>query len=170
METRIPSKLSPIPKIDSIDRRILRVLAVDGRIAWRDLAQRINLSMTPTIRRVRRLEEKGLIEGYAARLNEEQLVGSISIFVSVSLERQTDSALASFEHQIAKSPNVLSCFLMTGGADYLLRVVVRDLDEFQRFVVESLSRMPEVSRIQSSFALRSILQRPFGLSYLESEP
>jgi Lrp/AsnC family transcriptional regulator, leucine-responsive regulatory protein len=147
------------PKLDAFDRRILRALSSDGRIAWRDLAEVIGLSMTPTIRRVRRLEEAGLIEGYAAKLNEEQLVGSMSVFVSITLERQTEAALVAFETELAKSSNVLSCFLMTGGADYLLRVVVRDLNHYQRFVMDILARLPGVAHIQSSFALRAVLQR-----------
>ncbi len=146
-------------KLDAFDRRILRTLSEDGRIAWRDLAEAIGLSMTPTIRRVRRLEEAGLIEGYVARLNEERLVGSMSVFVSITLERQTEAALVAFEAEVAKSNNVLSCFLMTGGADYLLRVVVRDLNDYQRFVMDVLARLPGVARIQSSFALRPVLQR-----------
>jgi Lrp/AsnC family transcriptional regulator, leucine-responsive regulatory protein len=145
--------------LDAYDRRILRMLSDDGRMAWRDLAEAIALSMTPTIRRVRRLEEAGFIEGYAARLNEGRLVGSMSVFVSISLERQTEAALVAFETELAKSRNVLSCFLMTGEADYLLRVVVRDLYDYQRFVMDVLSRLPGVARIQSSFALKPVLQR-----------
>jgi Lrp/AsnC family transcriptional regulator, leucine-responsive regulatory protein len=145
--------------LDAFDRRILRMLSDDGRMPWRDLAEGIALSMTPTIRRVRRLEEAGFIEGYSARLNEGRLVGSMSIFVSISLERQTEAALTAFETELAKSRNVLSCFLMTGEADYLLRVVVRDLYDYQRFLMDVLSRLPGVARIQSSFALRPVLQR-----------
>ena len=148
--------------LDSYDQRILRILSREGRIAWKDLADAIGLSMTPTIRRVRRLEQAGLIEGYAARLNEERLVGSISVFVSVTLERQTEAALATFEAELAKSPKVMSGFLMTGGADYLLRVVVKDLNDYQRFVMDVLSRIPGVAHIQSSFALRPVLQRGVG--------
>ena len=146
-------------RLDALDRRILRILAERGRIAWRDLADEISLSLTPTIRRVRRLEEAGLIEGYAARLNEERLVGSMSVFVSVTLERQAEAALGAFEAEIVRSPNVLSCFLMTGGADYLLRVVVRDMNDYQRFLMDTLTRIPSVAHIQSSFALRPVLQR-----------
>lgn len=149
--------------LDGYDRKILRALSRDGRIAWKDLSEEIGLSMTPTIRRVRLLEEAGLIEGYTVVLNEERLVGSISVFVSVTLERQTESAMALFEAEIAKSPNCLTCFLMTGGADYLLRVVVNDLKEFQRFIAEVLSRIPGVAHIQSSFALRPVLQRSAAL-------
>jgi Lrp/AsnC family transcriptional regulator, leucine-responsive regulatory protein len=123
------------------------------------LAEKIGLSMTPTIRRVRRMETTGLIERYAAQLNEERLVGSMNAFVSVTLESQVENALITFESEIAKSPNVLSCFLMTGGADYLIRVVVRDLSDYENFVRKTLSRIPGVARIRTSFALRPVIQR-----------
>jgi DNA-binding Lrp family transcriptional regulator len=148
--------------LDGYDRKILRILSADGRISWRDLAEQIGLSMTPTIRRVRRMEDAGMIDGYAARLNEERLVGSMTVFVSVTLERQVEAALATFEAEVVKSPNVLSCFLMTGGADYLVRVVVEDLNDYQRFVTGTLSRIPGVARIQTSFALRPVVQRSPG--------
>lgn len=153
------SVMSQKTELDEFDRKILRILSIDGRIAWRDLAEKIGLSMTPTIRRVRKLEEDGLIEAYVAKLNEERLIGSVSVFVSVTLERQSEAAIRTFESKITKSPNVLSCFLMTGGADYLLRVVVRDLNDYQSFVMETLTRIPGVAHIQSSFALRPVLQR-----------
>ncbi|WP_428394312.1 Lrp/AsnC family transcriptional regulator [Lichenicoccus sp.] len=145
--------------LDATDRKILRILGEHGRIGWNELADAVSLSQTPTIRRVRRMEEAGLIEGYTARLNEARLVGSISVFVSVTLERQAEAALGAFETEIVKSPNVLSCFLMTGGADYLLRVVVEDLADYQRFLMGTLTRIPGVAHIQSSFALRPVLQR-----------
>lgn len=145
--------------LDALDRKILRTLSSDGRIPWKNLADQIGLSMTPTIRRVRRLEDVGLIQGYSAQLNEAKLIGLMSVFVSVTLERQTETGLADFEARIVKSPNVLSCFLMTGDADYLLRVVVRDLQEYQRIVMETLTRIPGVAHIHSSFALRPVLQR-----------
>lgn len=146
-------------ELDNIDRRILRLLGEDGRIAWRDLAEQVGLSLTPTIRRVRLLEERGYIEGYAARLNEERLAGSMTVFVSVTLERQSGHTLSVFEQEIARIPNIMSAYIMTGGADYLLRVVVRDLAEYQRFLTDGLTRIPGVAHIQSSFALKPILQR-----------
>jgi Lrp/AsnC family transcriptional regulator, leucine-responsive regulatory protein len=146
-------------ELDKIDRRILRLLSEDGRMAWRDLADQVGLSLTPTIRRVRLLEERGYIDGYAARLNEERLAGSMTVFVSVTLERQSGQTLSIFEQEVARIPNVMSCYLMTGGADYLLRVVVRDLAEFQRFLSDGLTRIPGVAHIQSSFALKPVLAR-----------
>jgi Lrp/AsnC family leucine-responsive transcriptional regulator len=146
-------------KLDIYDQKILGILGDDGRIPWSDLAEKIGLSMTPTIRRVRRLEAAGFIERYSAKLNEELLVGSMNAFVSVTRESQMENTLTTFEAEIAKSPNVLSCFLMTGGADYLIRVVVQDLSGYEKFVTKTLSRIPGVARIRTSFALRPVIQR-----------
>ncbi|MGH6965495.1 MAG: Lrp/AsnC family transcriptional regulator [Phenylobacterium sp.] len=145
--------------LDRTDRRILSVLARDGRISWRDLADQIGLSMTPTLRRVRRLEEDGFITGYAARFDEVQLGGAFSVFVSVSLERQAEEALEIFEARIRQAPEVMTCFMMSGEADYLLRVVARDLPSYQAFMNGVLTRIPGVARIQSSFALKEVIQR-----------
>lgn len=144
--------------LDRYDQRILQRLAEDGRITWRDLAEEIGLSMTPTIRRVRLLEEAGYITGYSARLDEGRLAGSMIVFISVTLERQVREALDVFEARVADLPEVMSGFLMTGGADYLLRAVVRDLDHY-RDLLENLTQIPGVAHIQSSFALKSFVNR-----------
>jgi DNA-binding Lrp family transcriptional regulator len=145
--------------LDRIDRRILSALADDGRISWRDLSEKVGLSLTPTLRRVRRLEEDGLIKGYAARFDEARLGGAFSVFVNVTLERQSEEALEVFEARIREAPEVMTCFLMSGGADYLLRVVARDLPSYQAFMTGVLTRIPGVARIQSSFALKEVIQR-----------
>lgn len=150
----------PAAKLDRYDLKILTVLAEDGRISWRDLAVRIGLSLTPTLRRVRRLEGEGYVTGYGARLAEDRLGGTISVFVQVTLSAQTEEAIRVFEAEIAKAPEVMSCFLMTGGADYMLRVVAADLAGYQAFLMNSLTRIPGVAHIQSSFALRPVIQRP----------
>jgi DNA-binding Lrp family transcriptional regulator len=144
--------------LDSYDRRILVRLAEDGRMSWRDLADEIGLSLTPTLRRVRRLEVQGYIQGFGARLSEPLLIGNMSVFVSVSLERQADETLKAFDKAIVNLPEVMECFLMTGDADYLLRVVVRDLEHYQR-IVHALAQMPGINHIKSSFALRPVIQR-----------
>ncbi len=144
--------------IDKYDMNILRELARDGRLSWRALADRIGLSLTPTLRRVRRLEQEGYIEGYGAYLDEKRLIGAMSAFVSVTLERQVEEVLARFEERISLLPEVMSCFLMSGGADYTLRVVVRDLDHYQQ-LLSKLTRIPGVAHIQSSFALKSVIKR-----------
>lgn len=145
--------------IDSYDLRILRVLAEDGRISWRDLAERIGLSLTPTIRRVRRLEDDGYIQGYRANIEERRLLGGMSVFVSVTVERQTEDVLRRFESKLLDLKEVMSAFLMTGGADYLLRVVVRDLEHYEKLLAE-MTRIPGVAHIQSSFAIKPIIRRP----------
>ncbi|RYD91022.1 MAG: Lrp/AsnC family transcriptional regulator, partial [Sphingobacteriales bacterium] len=118
-------------KLDKFDFKILNALANDGRVSWRDLAEQIGLSLTPTLRRVRLLEEEGYIQGYFARLDETRLSGELVVFVSVAMDKQAVEALTLFEERVAQVPEVMSCFLMTGDADYLLRVVVRDLHTYQ---------------------------------------
>lgn len=144
--------------LDEYDIRILRRLTEDGRITWRDLAEEIGLSMTPTVRRVRLLEEAGYITGYFARLDEGRLLGTMIVFISVTLERQVRDMLDMFENRVADLPEVMSGFLMTGGADYLLRAVVRDLDHY-RDLLEDLTQIPGVAHIQSSFALKAFVNR-----------
>ena len=146
--------------LDRFDLKILTALATDGRISWRDLAAQIGLSLTPTLRRVRRLEAEGYVLGYSARLAEDRRGGTISVFVSVTLSVQTEESIRLFEQEISKVPEVMSCFLMTGGADYMLRVVAADLAGYQSFLMNSLTRIPGVAHIQSSFALRPVIQRP----------
>jgi DNA-binding Lrp family transcriptional regulator len=149
--------------IDKTDRKILQVLARDGRAAWSELAEQIGLSLTPTLRRVRQLEEAGYIQGYVAQLDEGRLAGRVCVFVAVTLVSQAEEVLARFEEQIAVAPEVMSCFLMTGDADYTLRVVVPDLDTYHRFLTRTLTRIPGVAHIKSSFALRTVLMRPSPL-------
>ncbi|KAF1054334.1 MAG: Leucine-responsive regulatory protein [Stenotrophomonas maltophilia] len=145
--------------LDRTDLKILRELADDGRLSWRDLAQKIGLSLTPTLRRVRRPEEEHYIRGYCARLDEERLHGGMSVFVSVSLEKQTGDYLARFEERIVQAPQVMSCFQMTGDADYMLRVVVKDLAAYQAFLTQTLTQIPGVAGIKSAFALKSVMLR-----------
>jgi DNA-binding Lrp family transcriptional regulator len=146
-------------KIDRIDRKIMGQLAKDGRMAWSDLAGLVGLSLTPTLRRVRRLEEEGYIKGYEAKLDEARLAGSISVLVSVTLKSQSEENLRRFEEAIVLAPEVMSCFLMTGDADYSVRVVVPDLETYHQFMTRTLTRIPGVAHIKSSFALRTVLNR-----------
>ncbi len=146
-------------EIDKTDARILQILSRDGRISWRDLAEQIGLSLTPTLRRIRRLEHEGFITGYSAQLDEQRLGFGITMYVSVSLERQVEETLKVFERRIADIPEVMSCHLMTGEADYVLRIVVADLASYQRFMLDVLTRIPGVSRIQSGLAIKSVFQR-----------
>jgi Lrp/AsnC family transcriptional regulator, leucine-responsive regulatory protein len=151
--------MNPQDELDRVDIRILRELSADGRMSWRDLAERIGLSLTPTLRRVHQLEERGYIRGYVAQLDEKRLAGSMNVFVSVTLSKQSEAAIARFEEEIKLAPEVMSCFLMTGDADYILRVVVKDLDAYHLFLTRSLTRIPGVEHIKSSFALKTVLMR-----------
>lgn len=144
--------------LDQFDLKILQRLTEDGRITWRDLATEIGLSLTPTLRRVRLLEGAGYIQGYHARLDERRLAGSMIVFISVTLERQVRSALNTFEEHVAALPEVMSGFLMSGGADYLLRAVVRDLDHY-RELLDALTQIEGVAHIQSSFALKAFVNK-----------
>jgi Lrp/AsnC family transcriptional regulator, leucine-responsive regulatory protein len=145
--------------LDRVDSKILRLVCEDGRISWRDLAERIELSLTPTLRRIRRLEEERVISGYSARIDEQRIGFGITMYVLVTLERQTEETLKVFERRIADVPEVMSCYLMTGDADYILRIVISDLQSYQRFMLDVLTRIPGVSRIQSSLAIKPVFQR-----------
>ena len=108
---------------------------------------------------MRRLEAEGYISGYGAHIDEQRVGVGITMFVSVTLERQTEETLRVFEQKIAQVPEVMSCHLMTGEADYLLRVVMSDLASYQRFMLDSLTRIPGVSHIQSGLAIKPVFQR-----------
>jgi Lrp/AsnC family transcriptional regulator, leucine-responsive regulatory protein len=146
-------------ELDRLDLKILTELVQEGRISWRELSEKIGLSLTPTLRRVRLLEDAGFIKGYSAHLDEARLAGAISVVVAVSLEKQSQESLDAFEREIVVAPQVMSCFQMTGDADYILRVVVASLDEYQFFLSGVLSRIKGVAHIKSSFALKTVLNR-----------
>lgn len=150
--------------LDRADRKILATLVDDGRLSWRDLADQVGLSVTPTLRRVRRLELEGYITGYGARLSETKLAGAICAYISVTLASQDEETLRVFEDRVAELPEVMSCSLMTGGADYMLRVVVASLDAYQAFLMRGLTKIDGVAHIQSSFALKDIVRRPSALA------
>ena len=149
----------PIYDIDTIDRVILNILQKDGRIANVDLAKRAGLSPSPCARRVKNLEDSGIIARYAALIDQKAVGLPVNVFVNVTLERQVKDALQNFEAAILKRPEVMECYLMTGQADYFLRVVVADLDAYERFLVEHLTRIPGIANIKSSFALKQIAYR-----------
>ena len=142
--------------LDAIDRRILTELQADARISNAALAEAVGLSPSPCLRRVRALEAAGVIRRYAALLEPAEVGLPISVFVQVTLERQIDRALETFETAIQDRPEVMECYLMTGDADYLLRVVVSDLTAYERFLKEHLTRVSGVASIKSSFALNQV--------------
>ena len=142
--------------LDKFDRAILNHLQTDGRISNVDLANSVSLSESACLRRVRSLEEDGLIEGYVALLNQDKAGLSGDVFVHIGLHREEQSELAAFESAIQNIPEVMECYLMTGEFDYLLRVVVRNMADFERLHKESLTRLPGVARVNSSVAIRTV--------------
>lgn len=142
--------------LDEFDVRILRLLGEQGRISVQDLSDQIGLSPTPTARRVRRLEEGGIITGYGARIDEAALGLDVSVFVSVQLDRQVDDALVKFETAIAGFPEVVDCWLMTGDRDYLMRIATTGLRDFEAFLVGKLTKVDGVASIQSSIPIRRV--------------
>lgn len=143
-------------ELDKIDRRILSVLQIDGRISNADLAEKINLSASACHRRVQRLDSLGFIKNYVALLNN-RLVGLPTIvFVEITLSGQADEVLDAFEREVSLVPDVLECHLMAGEADYLLKVVAKDTDDFARIHRKYLARLPGVAQMHSSFSLRSV--------------
>ena len=143
-------------KLDEIDRRIVQALQADGRISVQELAGKVGLSPSPCARRVRLLEEAGIIEGYVAIVNQEKLGLPVSVFASIKLERQREDELDRFSQAVARWPEVVDCYLMTGQRDYLLRIVVRDLPAYERFLKDKLTRLDGVASIESSFALGQV--------------
>ncbi len=145
--------------LDAIDRKILAALQDDARMSNVELANVIGLSPSPCLRRVRALERARVIRRYVTLLDQASVGLPVSVFVNVSLERQVETALETFEAAIQQRPEVVECYLMTGDADYLLRVVARDLTAYERFLMDHLTRIPGVSSIKSSFALKQVAYR-----------
>jgi len=143
-------------ELDTIDRRILDQLQRNGRISNVELAGLVGLSPSPCLRRVRDLEDVGVIDRYAAILDQGAAGFSLSVFVQVTLERQIEAALEAFERVIAERPEVMECYLMTGDADYLLRIVVPDVAAYETFLKNHLIRIQGISSIKSSFALNRV--------------
>jgi Lrp/AsnC family transcriptional regulator, leucine-responsive regulatory protein len=144
------------PSLDAVDRRLLRHLQQNARISTAELAEKVGLSVSPAWRRVRALEEAGVITGYQALVDPGAVGLSVSVFIHVSLEKQIETALETFEAAVRRRPEVMECYLMTGDADYLLRVVVPDLAAYERFLMDHLTRIRGIASIKSSFALRPV--------------
>ena len=149
----------PKSGLSEIDRKILDGLQRDGRMTNQNLSEEIGLSPSPCLRRVRSLEESGVISGYVAIVNPDAVGLLVTAFVRVRLDQQDDSHLALFEAAIAGFPEVMECYLMTGEADYQLRVMVGSLGEFEDFLRQKLTRIKGVSQVTTSFALRPVVYR-----------
>lgn len=146
----------PQMELDAIDLRILRTLQADASLSNVELARRVHLSPSPCLARVRALEASGLIRRYVALLDARQLGLHLNVFISISLKQQTREALEAFEAAMAARDEVMECYLMTGDADYLIRVAVPDIEALERFILERLSPLKQVEKIRSSFALKQV--------------
>jgi Lrp/AsnC family transcriptional regulator, leucine-responsive regulatory protein len=142
--------------MEDMDRRILVELQENARLTNVALAERVGLSPSPCLARVRALEASGVIARYVALVEPKRVGLNVSVFIQVSLEKQVGAALDRFENAITAMPEVMECYLMTGECDYMLRVVVADVQALQQFIVDRLSKVPGVSNIRSSFALKQV--------------
>jgi DNA-binding Lrp family transcriptional regulator len=146
----------PSQTLDEIDKKILTHLQEEARISNTDLADRVGLSPAPCLRRVRALERRNVIRKYVTLLDPSALNLGVTVFVQISLDLQVEDRLEIFEHAIMRRPEVLECYLMTGDADYLVRVVVPDVAAYERFLKDVLTRVDGVAGIKSSFALKQV--------------
>ena len=146
-------------KLDRTDRAILHELQLDGRLSNVELATRINLSESACLRRVRNLEELGVISGYAMLVDQRQVGYPSTVFVQISLDRQQREDLENFERAVSRVPEVMECYLMTGEADILLRVVASDAADFEQLHSNYITRLPGVTRVHSSFSLRTVVKK-----------
>lgn len=148
----------PPLELDEMDRRILRVLQKQGRISNAELSEKVNLSASACHRRVQRLESDEIIRDYVALLNARKLGMPTTVFVEIRLSAQADEILEAFETAVARVPDVLECHLMAGTADYMLKVVAEDTEDFARIHRQYLTRLPGVAQMQSNFALRTVFK------------
>lgn len=162
--------------LDAIDRRIIRYVQENARISFTELAEKVGLSVSPCLRRVKRLEEEGIIRGYATLISQDKIGLPVNVFVGVKLERQSVKDLEEFEQQIKSCREVMECYFMSGDSDYHLRVVTKDLGAYERFLMNVLTRIPGVANVKSSFALRQVSYRTalplcaaLGLSDVDSQ-
>ena len=147
-------------QLDRFDREILAILQQDGRISNQDLADRIGLSPSPCLRRVRTLEESGLITGYRAMLDAKKLGLSLMALIGISMDQHTPERFANLESSIAEIPEILECLLITGQqSDYQLKVVVRDMDAYQDLLLNKITRIQGVTGVHTSFVLRKVVDR-----------
>ena len=144
--------------MDSKDRQIIRELQLDGRLSNQELAERVNLSPSPCLRRLRNLEASGIIRGYTALVDQKAYGLPITVFVRIRLEHHSREAVQTFERGITGMEEVLECHLMTGDADYLLHIIVESLEAYEHFIREKLHRIPSIASIDTSFAYGVVKQ------------
>ena len=144
------------PKLDAIDKKILEILQVEGRITNNELAGRIGLTTTPTLERVRRLEREGVIEGYRAMVNKEAVDKGLTVFVTVTLSIHQLNLLEEFTSAIQSIPEILACYNTTGEGDFLLKIVAKDTQDYERLLRTKLATLPDVQRVHTSIVLSTI--------------
>ena len=147
-----------IDPLDAIDRRILGVLQKDSRVTNAELSERVNLSPSACHRRVQRLEQDGFIAAYVALLDARKMGKPTIVFVEITLQSQAEDLLDAFEREVAKVPDILECHLMAGSADYLIKIMAEDTEDFARIHRRFLSRLPGVRQMHSSFARRTVVK------------
>ncbi len=152
--------------LDALDKAILNALLLDGRQSQVELAEHVPLSPTAIARRIRALEEAGIIQGYQAQINRKALGLTMMVVVQISLKNQGEELLAAFEKAALAAPSIVACHMMSGEDDYIITVLAKDLADFERIHKEQLSRLPGVARLRSSFVLREVVGRPLPLSSL----
>ena len=163
-KTRVRAEISRSPapriKLDRIDKRILALMQTQGRISNLELADKIGLSPTPCSRRVKRLEESGIIDGHVTLLNQVRLGLNITAMISITMDRHTPERFAGFERQVREFPEVMECSIVTGqAADYLLKAVLPDMTYYEEFLLGRLTRIEGVTGVHSSFVLRKVIAR-----------
>lgn len=146
----------PLPSLSESDQEILRLLQENARLSNVALSRRVGLSPSASLRRVRALEQQGFIRKFVTLLDPLRLGLGVSVFIQVSLEKKDEASLNRFEKAMARRPEVMECYLMTGDSDYLLRVVVPDVAQFERFLMEHLTKIPGIAMIKSSFTLKQV--------------
>lgn len=146
--------------MDEFDWKIIGALQQNGRLTNQELSQRVGLSPSPCLRRVRNLEKSGILFGYRALVDPGKIGLSINVFVSIRLERQTDASIRAFEKAIQDLDEVQECYLMTGDHDYLLRVVSQSMQDYERFIRDRLTRIDGIALIESSFAFNQVKKHP----------
>lgn len=146
-------------KLDHIDHKILKHLQENARITNADLADKVGLSPTPCLRRLRRLEADGIIKGYHTEINREALGVNVTVIILVKLEREDDKTLREFEDAIKAREEVMECYLVTGKFDYFIRVIVPSLAAYETFLSETMLRMPNIATVESSFTLREVVRK-----------
>lgn len=159
MATQVTSA-NPGAKLDDIDRKILQLLQDDGRMTNVELARRVGISAPPCLRRVRALEEHGLIKGYHAELDGGVLGYGITVFAMVGLHSQAEADLVAFEERVKAWPFVRECYMLNGEIDFMLKVVARDLNEFQTFLTSELTPAPNVASVKTALTIRSAKNEP----------